>query len=164
MTLPDDLLEQARHLARRERKRPKQASLRRAVSTAYYALFHLLIAETVRNWRRPEERNILARMFEHVVMRNACDKTRQELDDYFKAGPKPGPNLLTAQHLHLIAKTFVTMQQWRHAADYDGSRHWTRTQALESVDLVAEAFQSWKAIRNEPVAQDFLVTLLLRKR
>ena len=41
MSFPNDLLEQARHLANREPKRPKQASLRRAVSTAYYALFHL---------------------------------------------------------------------------------------------------------------------------
>jgi uncharacterized protein (UPF0332 family) len=41
----DDLLEQALHLAKREKKKPRQASLRRAVSTAYYALFHLLIHE-----------------------------------------------------------------------------------------------------------------------
>lgn len=45
MGLPEDLLEQAGHLARRERKRPRQASLRRAVSAAYYALFHLLTSE-----------------------------------------------------------------------------------------------------------------------
>ncbi len=44
MPLAQDLLEQARHLANREPKRPKQASLRRAVSRAYYALFHLLTA------------------------------------------------------------------------------------------------------------------------
>ena len=49
MAYPEDLLEQANHLARREPKRPKQASLRRAVSTAYYALFHLLIGQAVRN-------------------------------------------------------------------------------------------------------------------
>lgn len=41
MAFPDDLLEQAVHLARREPGRPRQASLRRAISTAYYALFHL---------------------------------------------------------------------------------------------------------------------------
>jgi len=41
MAFPNDLLEQAKHLAIREKKRPRQASLRRAVSTAYYALFHL---------------------------------------------------------------------------------------------------------------------------
>jgi len=50
MAFADDLLEQAYHLARRERKNPTQASLRRAVSTAYYALFHLLIDEAVGNW------------------------------------------------------------------------------------------------------------------
>jgi hypothetical protein len=49
MSLQGDLLEQARHLAKRERRRPKQASLRRAISTAYYyALIHLLVAETTR--------------------------------------------------------------------------------------------------------------------
>jgi uncharacterized protein (UPF0332 family) len=45
----DDLLQQAYHLARKERLNPRQASLRRAVSTAYYALFHLLIDEATAN-------------------------------------------------------------------------------------------------------------------
>jgi hypothetical protein len=47
-SLPEHLLEQAKHLARRERTRPRQASLRRAISAAYYALFHLLIRDAVR--------------------------------------------------------------------------------------------------------------------
>ena len=51
-----DLLEQARHLAKRGKKRPRQASLRRAVSTAYYALFHLLISEATLNWKRVDQR------------------------------------------------------------------------------------------------------------
>jgi uncharacterized protein (UPF0332 family) len=38
---PLDLLQQAYDLASKEETDPKQASLRRAVSTAYYALFHL---------------------------------------------------------------------------------------------------------------------------
>ena len=62
MRLPEGLLEQAQHLVKREPKRPKQASLRRAISTAYYALFHLLISEAVLNWRRAEDRVELARM------------------------------------------------------------------------------------------------------
>ena len=45
MTLANDLPAQAKHLASRERGRPRQASLRRAASAAYYALFHLLIRE-----------------------------------------------------------------------------------------------------------------------
>lgn len=45
MSLHDDLLEQATQLARLDPRRPKQANLRRAVSSAYYALFHLLTEE-----------------------------------------------------------------------------------------------------------------------
>ena len=42
MSLHGDRLAQARHLVTKEPQRPKQASLRRAVSSAYYAQFHLL--------------------------------------------------------------------------------------------------------------------------
>jgi len=52
MALADDLLEQAHHLAKREPKRPRQASLRRAVSTAYYSLVHLLISSVTLQWKR----------------------------------------------------------------------------------------------------------------
>jgi hypothetical protein len=45
VTLHRELLSQAYHLATKEPKNPRQASLRRAVSSAYYALFHLLLYE-----------------------------------------------------------------------------------------------------------------------
>jgi hypothetical protein len=48
MSLPDDLLEQAGHLASRERTKPKQASLRRAISVSYYAVFHLLVDDATK--------------------------------------------------------------------------------------------------------------------
>jgi len=49
MAFPDDLLELAQQLADLHPESPHQASLRRAVSTAYYALFHLLISEATTN-------------------------------------------------------------------------------------------------------------------
>ena len=45
MSLHSDLLDQAGVLVRLEPRKPRQASLRRAVSAAYYALFHLLSEE-----------------------------------------------------------------------------------------------------------------------
>ena len=48
MSLPRDLLAQAKLLATKEKSRPKQASLRRSVSAAYYALFHLLVDAAAR--------------------------------------------------------------------------------------------------------------------
>jgi hypothetical protein len=74
MPFAQDLLEQSAHLANREPRRPRQASLRRAVSTAYYALFHLLIQEATRNWKRVQQRPLLAKAFEHGRMKGACDK------------------------------------------------------------------------------------------
>jgi uncharacterized protein (UPF0332 family) len=72
MPFPNDLLEQARHLANREPKRAKQARLRRAVSTAYYAIFHLLSMETAKNWKRPAERFTVARMLGHTPIVKVC--------------------------------------------------------------------------------------------
>lgn len=43
MSFALDLPDVARSLARLDEEPPRQATLRRAVSTAYYALFHLLI-------------------------------------------------------------------------------------------------------------------------
>jgi len=43
-----DLLEQAVRLAKLDAKKPKQANLRRAISSAYYAVFHLLVDEACR--------------------------------------------------------------------------------------------------------------------
>jgi uncharacterized protein (UPF0332 family) len=131
MAFPDDLLEQAQHLAQREPKRPKQASLRRAVSTAYYALFHLLITETTKNWKRPDERHTLARMFEHTLMGRVCTTKHDELNAYFNTHPPASPQFDVSRHLHIVAETFVQMLQHRHTADYDSSTKWTRTDAVE---------------------------------
>ena len=40
------LILQARMLAGSDPRRPKQATLRRAISTAYYGIFHFLIEES----------------------------------------------------------------------------------------------------------------------
>src|SRR5713226_8337987 len=114
MRLPEGLLEQAQHLARREPKRPKQASLRRAISTAYYALFHLLISEAILSWKRVEDRDDLARMFEHTNMKTACANKRDELNGEFKKTKKTASaahELTVKKHLHLVAETFVQLDR-----------------------------------------------------
>lgn len=165
MPFAQDLLEQADHLATKEPRRPRQASLRRAVSTAYYALFHLLIQEATRNWRRVLQRPILARVFEHGVMKAACDKKRSDLRAFLKTNPLPPANQRAiAQHLHTVVNTFIEAQQQRHSADYDNSKQWTRTEVLTQIANVTTAFQSWHQIRDENLAQDYLVYLLVRVR
>jgi len=155
MPFADDLLEQAYHLARRERKHPKQASLRRAVSTAYYALFHLLIDDAVGNWGIVRQRSILARTFDHGKMRSVCD---DHVKRFYSAGsPAAGLQLMN------VAQTFAELQQRRHTADYDNAFRWSQTYAIEQIDQASAAFGDWRAIRATDEAQDFLLTLFLPK-
>lgn len=160
MALAEDLLEQAKHLASREKKKPRQASLRRSVSTSYYALFHLLIHEATLNWKRAGHRPLIARLFEHGKMKAASDKQRVACSQFLKSNPAGTADVDVMSHLRTVAEAFVQAQQRRHSADYDNLKQWTRTEALGQWTTVNQAFQSWRAIRKEDAAQDFLVSLL----
>jgi len=155
MTFADELLELARRIGDLDGDNPGQATLRRAVSTAYYALFHLLISEATANWSRSQFRPLLGRVFEHGKMKQACNKV-------------PGSNLKLSpfegrtpeDHLRVVASTFVQAQEQREDADYDVSLQWSRKEVETQVESVADAFRSWMAVRDRPDAQEFLVLLL----
>ena len=156
MAFPDDLLELAQDLANLEPDNPRQASLRRAVSTAYYALFHLLISEATSNWNRVEQRPALSRAFDHGPMKSASVEKRSELESAFKKRPVPSPELTVMQHLYNVVATFVQAQQKRNDADYDNAKGWARTDVLTQIESVSVAFARWNVIREEPIAQEYL--------
>jgi hypothetical protein len=159
----DELLDLARVIAGLHTQNSPQPSLRRAVSTAYYALFHLLISEATANWSRPELRAVLARVFDHGFMKQAADKKVSELLNYFKEGPPEGPERTIAFHLHKVADNFSQAQYHRNEADYNTARQWDLTEVLLYIDGIAEAFKSWDIIRDEPAAQAYLVSMLPSK-
>jgi uncharacterized protein (UPF0332 family) len=163
MPYADDLLELAQYLATMEQTNPRQACLRRAVSTAYYALFHLLISEATLNWRRPELRSEVGRVFGHGKMKSASVEKRSELEAHFKKNPSPSQELIVSKHLHTVTDTFIQVQQRREEADYDTGKEWTQTDVLAQIDAVTAAFESWKAIREELVAQAYLVSLFSKR-
>jgi len=68
--------------------------------------------------------------------------------------------LAVLKHLDTVADTFIQVQQRREEADYDTGKEGTQTDVLKQIDAVAAAFERWKAIREEPVAQAYLVSLL----
>jgi uncharacterized protein (UPF0332 family) len=69
--LPEELLEQAKFLLTLP---PNQANLRRAVSAAYYGLFHLLVRATVLTWSEPLHQPRIARIFEHERMKKVSGR------------------------------------------------------------------------------------------
>lgn len=111
MAFAEDLLKQAFLLVHKEPKNPTQASLRRSVSTAYYALFHLLIQEACANWSRRDTRDFLARAFDHKTMKEAS--TRAENASYDSA-----VNSQVVSRLRAVARAFRELQHQRHLADY----------------------------------------------
>lgn len=159
MAYHDDLLKQAFSLVHKEPRNPKQASLRRAVSAAYYALFHLLISDAASNWNRVRLRAALGRAFDHSTMKAASNRVQNPGQFSFEDAD---PTMVDA--LKSVAKAFVRLQERRNVADYDNTTDWTRIDALREVTRAETAFASWKLIRNEQIAQDYLVSLLVKKR
>lgn len=156
MSFAQDLLDQAYHLVDMDEGEPKQASLRRAISTAYYAVFHLLIDEAVSNWAIERQRSVLARTFDHGRMKKVCEEHVQQ---FRSAGsPEQGEKLMK------VARTFSILQQQRHTADYDSAVVWDRTNATSQIDLADQAFRNWEEIRQTEAAQDYLLSLFLSKQ
>jgi hypothetical protein len=159
MAFHDDLLQQAIDLAHKNPASPTQADLRRSVSTAYYALFHLLISETIAHWSLASSREALGRMFEHAVMKKASGRISDP-----RLFPFAGEDPRVVEDLKTVAQAFGQLQNKRNIADYDNTTFWTPTQALSEVTKAAKAFSTWQTIKNEKIAQDYLVSLLIKPR
>ncbi len=130
--LDRDLLETARQLldAGQQRGRPRQANLRRAISTAYYAVFHALCrmcadafvgtqGEVREAWRQ------VYRAVEHGLAKSRC--AHGHFRDNF-------PN--SAIKFCFI---FTHLQEKRHESDYDPFVSFLRSDVEEAITLAETA-------------------------
>lgn len=128
---PFDLIETARGLTELSRRRPVQANLRRAVSTAYYAMFHCLAssaADLLIGRNRSPSWHQVYRALEHGMARNACQH-KQVLEEF-------------PLEIQRFARKFVDLQQARHQADYALDHdHYYKS------DVVAEIGAAERAMR-----------------
>src|SRR6185312_577897 len=164
MALAEDLLAQARTLATLDDGIPSQANLRRAISSAYYALFHLFIAEAVERLlpaEPPGLRERASRAFSHGEIKQVCVRFlgKQIVEDF-----APLLRVSFSPELKSIAQIFVNLQEERHLADYDVSISLLRTETLLLLDEVQRGFADWKLIRETDEATVFLAALLFGKR
>jgi hypothetical protein len=147
MKLSSDLLDQAEHLATKERKKPKQASLRRSISATYYAMFHFLIDAAVKEAPMPS-RNGLRRSFGH--------KGLKDISKSFAAGQPDIPEPLKStkapavhDYLRQFARAFISLQDARHEADYNLPRRFARTEALDHLATARDAISAWKRLQHQ---------------
>ncbi len=157
---PADLIRIARGLASGEvggrRGRPAQADLCRAVSAAYYALFHTLarccadlLAGSARQNRSQQAWRQIYRALEHGAARDRCKNT--------------GIMSRFAPEVQRFGDLFVKMQELRHAADYDPSARLSRNQVRLIIDETERTISQFNAAgRGQKRA--FAVWVLLRSR
>jgi hypothetical protein len=139
MAFADDLLQLAREIANLRPEVPHQASLRRAISTAYYAIFHLLISEAPANWGRPELRTLLGRCFDHGPMKTASETKVRQINRAFKENAPEGAERTVALHLRRVTIAFIQAQQLRNDADYNMAKERTPEEVDRQIDSVNEA-------------------------
>jgi uncharacterized protein (UPF0332 family) len=161
MAFHNDLLVQARHLAFLDKRRPKQANLRRAVSAAYYALFHLLSGESAHQLTPASPTGLAAqvrRAFDHATMRQVC---RAIVDA--NSSLSTSFHLKASTDLREVADAFSSLQDARHSADYDLSSNWERKDVILKVQDAETAFTAWRRVRGSDEANVFLVALLMKR-
>ena len=128
---PSDLIRIARQLASGavggNRGRPRQAELRRAVSAAYYALFHTLVlcganllAGSTRANRSQQAWRQTYRALEHGHAKNQFN--RNVIDRF-------------PREIRNFGEIFVEMQRRRHDADYDPVERFSRSEVQILIDV-----------------------------
>ncbi len=167
MSLADDLLELAKKSVNYSRSDVLDARLRRSVSTAYYALFHLLVEDgAARLTGHSGLRMLVGRAFVHGEMY----KTARA----FRSGPGGLPTTVSAlgitlpPELSTVASAFIDLQDAQHEADYNLGKSFVRAEARDLVDQVGRAFTDWRTLTTNPAHADvcdlFLAALLLGQR
>ena len=157
---PHDLIRIARRLASGaiggRQGRPRRAELRRAVSAAYYAMFHalplscanLLAGSTRANRSQPAWRQVY-RALEHSHAKNQCNS----------------PSVMSRfpAEIRNFGQLFILMQVRRHSADYDPDARFSR---FEVTRLIEETDRTITGFKRAPRADQraFALYVLLRSR
>ena len=147
MGLADELLEDAHFLADKGIADRRPSQMRRSISTAYYAVFHLFVGDFVQHWEFPDQRARLGRMFSHGLMRTG-----------FAPRDKKNPTPLEKELIDVIA-SFEQLQSYRHRADYDTGWNLVETDVRDSITLADNVFDKWRKIRGEDIARHHLLSM-----
>jgi hypothetical protein len=101
---------------------PRQADLRRAISSAYYGVFHGVLTEAADSFVGKTQRDtpryaLVYRSVDHRSLRAICEDIKKSTlpAKYLKYEPRGGfgPDLVA------LATAVIELQEKRHSADYD---------------------------------------------
>jgi hypothetical protein len=144
---PDHLLEQAARLVTPPRRgAPRQTDLRRAISNAYYALFHAIVTQATdelfgRPQRGTQEYQTAFRRVEHRKLKRVCD-------DIAKTN-LPRKHLIFGADLTGVASVVIDLYEKRHSADYDPLYRVSSSDADSAVRAARAALSSFRSLSRE---------------
>lgn len=164
---PDHLLDQAdRLIASTGAGAARQADLRRAISSAYYALFHVVTTDAAddfvgRTHRQSSRYMLVYRSVGHRTLRRLCeDVVKEPLPSrYSRFAPEGG----FGPDLQFFANTLVALQDSRHRADYDPLFRATRSNAVVTIQRGRDALRRFRDA-NRAARRAFLALVLFQPR
>lgn len=162
---PDHCFEQAERLVEGA-GRPRQVDLRRAVSNAYYGLFHAILTaaadEAVGTTLRSTPSYSLAyRSVDHRALRALCAEIQKPTlaSKYRRYVPTGG----FSRFMREFAASVVELQDSRYAADYDPLSFLSRSDALLAVRTARRAMGRFRRAQARS-RKTFLALLLFPPR
>jgi uncharacterized protein (UPF0332 family) len=157
---PDELLQQADPLA--AKPEATQADLRRAISAAYYAIFHFCMTAAAdmvfgTATRSTSANGLVYRSVDHRTLKVLCGQLSQS-NPKVAIVPSNGFGRIAD-----FARVTASMQEQRHMADYDPSQSFTDVGAKLAISEARQAIVWFKSCDDEQ-QKAFLTMLLFRQR
>ena len=116
---------------------PLPDSLRRAVSTAYYALFHALANSNA---------DCLIGAPADPLLQHAWNRVQRGLDHTAARRNLEQDRHRFSQPVQEFIATFAALQNARHTADYDSSRQFSLTEAQSWINQAEKAITDFMAV------------------
>lgn len=172
MAYVNDLLEQADVFAKADGLgKPRQANLRRAVSAAYYALFHAINDGAVRTLLGSKDANGLlgARLSRVIEHRSVLIAAKWFASDIVSMPPSIGaaresPKGPIDANLRRTCEAVISLQDERHRADYDLWKPFVRNDVLAKVEQSRRAVDSLEQLDSTPDTRLFFLGCLFGER
>lgn len=166
MNFPEELLQHAIRLLGNPPNQSESTAvvdLRRAISAAYYAVFHRLSEAAVSQiapYTSSRIANRVHRWLDHREVKRICQE--------FALTPQRPPlrDLLrraVTDDMQLVASNFIALQEARHKADYDLAYLPSWEEARETVEYAARAMSAWSRVEHTEEATVFVLSLFFWK-
>ncbi|MBV8920032.1 MAG: hypothetical protein JOZ76_18405 [Bradyrhizobium sp.] len=158
---PDELLQQADALAASDGA--TQSDLRRAISTAYYAVFHFCLTAAAdmvcgSGSRSTPRYSLVYRSVDHKTLSGLCGQLSQTKPQNVAIMPADGLGSVAD-----FARVTANLQRQRILADYDPSQSFSEAEAKLTISEARQAI-NWFGSSSDEQKEAFLTMLLFRQR